>query len=185
MRFDENVATSSERLIDAFYMCITLKYVIFHEKKSVFQIKNFFRKNGVICCILMRFWCRCTIMIRRRKWYALRVWYMKISCTLFKKLIFKWTTFFEKKQLYLLYFNAILMPIYGNNQNAQMMCSMCKIHLNMMYFMKKGVVQMNNFFESFGNLGWENGVLSVAGFSRRWYTALENVLSVFTRNVGV
>ena len=65
------------------------------------------------------------------------LYYMKIRCISVKKSVVQIEHFFRKKRRYLLYFYAILMPIYQHHRNARMMRFTCVLHENTMYFSEK------------------------------------------------
>ena len=117
-------------------------------KKSVVQIEHFFRKkNGVSCCISIRFWCNCSNFIGTHKWCVLYVYYMKISYISRKNVLLKLNTFFFEKMRYLLYFNPILMELFQHHRNAQMMRFKCVLHEKKSCISwKKSVVQIEHFF---------------------------------------
>ena len=98
--FDANLSTSSERANDAFYMCITWKHDVFQWKKVLYKLNTFFEKNGVICCISMRFWCQFINIIGTREWCVLHVYYMKIPCISVKKSVVQIEHFSKKTALF-------------------------------------------------------------------------------------
>ena len=69
---------------------------------------------------------------------------MKIPCISVKKSVVQIEHFFRKKRRYLLYFYAILMPIYQHHRNARMMRLTCVLHENTLYFMINSVVKIEH-----------------------------------------
>ena len=129
MRYWCQFITSSERANDAFYTCITWKYDVFQWKQVLFKLNTFFEKNGVICCISMRFWCQFINIIGTREWCVLHVYYIKIPCISVKKVLFKLNTFSEKNG----FFCCILMRFWCQFINIIGKREWCVLHV---YYMK-------------------------------------------------